>query len=120
MSNDLLGEADESVDEEPDLPVWQEQEWEIAKRTVSTDRFRRLSTKFDVHEWGLMQDFPHSVASDKIREDLLNAVHGAGAFRNFKDTPRRYGIEPSWFTFRTEALKVIALDWCEEHHIRWQ
>src|SRR5438309_9819032 len=28
VSNDLLGEADESVGEEPDLPAWQKQEWE--------------------------------------------------------------------------------------------
>ena len=36
VSNDLLGQADESVGEEPDLPAWQKQEWEIAKRIVST------------------------------------------------------------------------------------
>src|SRR5881409_2871914 len=30
VSNDLLGQADESVGEEPDLPAWQKQEWEIA------------------------------------------------------------------------------------------
>lgn len=45
VSNDLLGEANEPVDEEPDLPDWQKQEWEIAKRIVSTDRFRQLPTK---------------------------------------------------------------------------
>ena len=57
VSNDLLGETDAYVGEEPDLPAWQTQEWEIAKRIVSTDRFRQLPTKFDVHEWAIMQDF---------------------------------------------------------------
>jgi hypothetical protein len=84
VSNDLLGEANEIVGE-ADLPDWQKQEWEIAKRIVSTDRFQQLPTKFDVHEWAIMQDFSHSVESDRVREDLLNAIHGTGAFRHFKD-----------------------------------
>jgi uncharacterized protein UPF0158 len=120
VSNDFLGEPDESVGEEPGFPAWQKHEFEVAKRIVSTDRFQQLPTKFDVHEWAIMQDFSNSVAPERVREDLLNAIHGAGAFRHFKDTLRRHRIESAWFTFRAQALKQIALDWCEEHHIRWQ
>jgi hypothetical protein len=55
VSHDLLREAEESGDgEEPDLPAWQKQEWEIARRIISTDRFQELPTKFDVHEWAIM------------------------------------------------------------------
>jgi|SRR5579864_4540828 len=121
VSHDLLREAEESGDdEEPDLPEWQKQEWEIAKRIVSTDRFQGLPTKFDVHEWGIMEDFARSVESDRIREELLRAIHGAGAFRYFKDTLRRHNIESAWFAFRTEALRQIAIDWCEENQIVWK
>jgi hypothetical protein len=118
----FLGEAEESDDddEEPDLPDWQDREWEIAKRIVSTDRFVRLPTKFEVHEWEIMRDFADSVESDRLSEELLNAIHGSHAFRRFKDTLRRHRIEAAWFRFRTEALKQIAIDWCEEHHIRWR
>jgi hypothetical protein len=69
---------DRYCDEEPDRPTWQKHEWEIAKRIVSTDRFLELSTKFEVHEWAIMQDFSRSVESDSIREDLLNTIHGPG------------------------------------------
>jgi hypothetical protein len=117
VSHVLLRKAEESGDEKPDLPPWQEQEWEIAKRIVCTDRFEELPTKADVHEWGIMEDFAHSVESESIREDLLHAIHGAGAFRYFKDTLRRHGIESAWFAFRTETLRHIALSWCEENHI---
>ena len=55
--------------------------------------------------------------SDSIREDLLNSIHGPGAFRNFKETLQRHDIESSWFAFRAEALKQIALGWCEENQI---
>ena len=116
----LLREAEESSDEEPDLPAWQKPEWEIAKRIVSTDRFQELPTKFEVHEWAIMQDFSSSVESERIREDLLQAIHGAGAFQNFKNTLRRHGIESAWFAFRTEALRQIALGWCEENQIPWE
>src|SRR5229473_1737124 len=121
VSQVLLREAEESGDdEEPDLPTWQKQEWEIAKRIVSTDRFQKLPTKFEVHEWAIMQDFSRSVESDRIRKDLLHAIHGAGAFRNFKETVRRHAIDSSWYAFRTEALRQIALDWCEENQIAWK
>ena len=122
VSHALLREAEaaESGNEAPDFPAWQKPEWEIAKRIVSTDRFQELPTNFEVHEWAMMQDFSRSVESDRIREDLLQAIHGSGAFRNFKDILRRHGIDSAWFAFRTEALRQIALGWCEENQIVWE
>jgi hypothetical protein len=120
VSHDLLRRAGESVDMEPHLPAWQEREWEVAKEIVSTDRFRQLPTKFDVHEWAIMRDFSYSVPSNTIREELLNAIHGRGAFRHFKEALRQYRMEPTWFAFREEALMEIARGWCEEHHMKWQ
>jgi Uncharacterised protein family (UPF0158) len=121
ISQVLLRDAEEfRNDEEPDLPDWQKKEWEIAKLVVSTNRFQELPTKFETHEWAIMQDFAHSVESDRIREDLLHAIHGAGAFRNFKDALRRHCIESAWFAFRAAALRGIARNWCEENHIVWE
>jgi hypothetical protein len=120
VSQDLLREAEESADEEPDPSTEEDTEWEIAKQIVFGDRFRKLPSKFDVHEWAIMEDFSLSVASNTIREDLLHAIHGAGAFRYFKDTVRRHRIESAWFAFRTEALRQIAIRWCEENHIVWE
>src|SRR5438477_12751113 len=77
VSEDLLSEAEEPGDEEPDLPDWQKDEWEIAKRIVSTDRFLELPTTFDLHEWGIMQDFSRSAEPVAIRADLVRAIQGA-------------------------------------------
>ncbi len=121
VSQDLLHQAEESdSDEAPDLPEWQKREWEIASLIVSTDRFRKLPSKLEVHLWAIMQDFSLSLESDRIREDLLHAIHGAGAFRNFKYTVRRHGTESAWFVFRTEALRQIALECCEANQIIWE
>jgi hypothetical protein len=118
ISKEALSEAEEPGDEDLDLP--DDEESELAKRIVSSRRFLDLPSKFDVHEWAIMEDFSHSVKSDKIRQDLLHAIHGAGAFRNFKYIVRRDGIEPAWFAFRSDALRQIAIDWCEENQITWE
>jgi hypothetical protein len=64
-----------------------------------------------------MQDFSRSVESDRIRGDLMHVTHGAFAFRSFKDTLQGNGIESAWFVYRADALRQIALNWCEENHI---
>ena len=46
VSHFLLREAEKSGDgEEPDVPTWQKQEWEIAKRIVSSDHFSNSERK---------------------------------------------------------------------------
>lgn len=51
---------------------------EIAKRIVFTNRFRKLPSKYDVHEWAIMEKFSYEQRSETVRQDLLNAIHGAG------------------------------------------
>jgi hypothetical protein len=78
ISRDILHDAEEN-DLLPNLPKWQEWEWQVAKRIHTTDRFQKLPTKYDVHEWSTMEGFSLSVESEGIREDLLNAIRGSGA-----------------------------------------
>ena len=122
VSKDLLLDAEEfdDDDEEPDLPAWQIPQWELAKRIFSTGRFRHLPSRFDVHEWSIMQDFVFSIEPGRVHEELMDAIHGAGAFRNFRDVLRRRRIESAWSEFRTEALTEIALGWCERNEIAWE
>jgi len=121
ISIDLLSQAEEcDADEEPDLLDWQLPEWEIAKQIVGTDNFKELPTRFDVHECAIMQEFSQSVRSDRIRNELLDAIRGSGAFRSFKRTIERHRIEQAWFAFRGEALRQIAIEWCEEHDVAWR
>jgi hypothetical protein len=121
ISRELLGLAEECADdEEPDLPAWQEEEWEVARRIVFSGRFRKLPTTFEVHEWAIMRDFADSVGSERIGEELSNALHGKGAFRHFKDTLRRHRMESAWLAFRTEALAEMARDWCKANHVEWR
>jgi Uncharacterised protein family (UPF0158) len=120
VSADLLRAAEQSSNPAPELPAWQRPEWELAQRIVAADSFEPLPTPFEVHEWAIMRDFAQSLTSEQVREELLDALHGAGAFRHFKSTVRRQGLESAWFAFRTEAFQQIARDWCEEQQIAWR
>jgi hypothetical protein len=118
VQSDLLRNAEEG--EEPSsLPEWQKPIWEIAKEVVATDRFVPLPSKFDVDEWAIMEEFSLSVEQESVRDELLRAIHGKGAFRYFKDVIHRLGIQSAWYEFRTNALREIAIEWCQENAISW-
>jgi len=91
-----------------------------SKCALGPPRFQPLPTKFDIHEWSIMEDFSNSVKSARIRAELLDAIHGAGAFRHFKHMLRLYKIEQRWYDFRAEALRQIAIEWCEKNNIAWR
>ncbi len=121
VADDLLRLAEEREEEgPPELPEWHQDQWEVAKQIVSSDRFLPLPSKYDINEWEIMQDFSISVMTGRVREDLLRAIHGSGAFRRFKDTVRDHGVQAPWFEFRGDALKKIASEWCEENGIVWR
>ena len=51
------------------------------------------------------------------RDALLDSIHGAGAFRRFKDTLYRLGIEEDWYKYRDHALEEMAIEWLEAEGI---
>lgn len=115
-------EEDDVNDEGEHLPEGQDSEWEMAKLIMvkAPSRFERLPGRFEVHDWKIMRDFADQFPSARIRADLLDAIHGAGAFRAFKGATRQHGIKQIWFDFREAALRQIAIDWCEEKGICWK
>jgi len=76
-----------------------------------------LPTKFDIHEYSIMEKFCYSVKNEQIADALCNAIRGSGAFRRFKDEIQRRGIAEDWYKFRGEAILKIARDWCEANEI---
>ena len=71
----------------------------------------------DIHEYRIMERFCSSIEDDDMRDDLCQAIRGRGAFRYFKDRIHAYGIAEEWYRYRDEALREIAVAWCEEHGI---
>jgi len=46
---------------------------------------------------------------------LLKRFMARAAFRNFKGTIRRLGIEEAWYAYKQRALEDIAREWLAEH-----
>jgi hypothetical protein len=63
-----------------------------------------------VHEWDIMREFS-TLQDDVVRAELLDAIHGSGAFRLFQFMIARFHLKDAWYAYRSEALKEIARDW---------
>ncbi len=90
---------------------------EIRGRT--DDHYLPLPSKFDIHEYRIMERFCYAVDDDEMRDDLFNAIQGRGAFRRFKDSIHKHGVADDWYKHRDDALKEIAIAWCEENGMQY-
>jgi len=119
-----VGEEERTIVEEErgeeEIPQWQQEMMPKIRQALKSDKMLVLPTKFDVHEWSIMQQFALAQKDERTARELNDAVHGAGAFRMFRSAIRRLGIEQNWYNFRNEALKRIAIEWLEEHQLRYK
>ncbi|OGU20109.1 MAG: hypothetical protein A2X85_02260 [Geobacteraceae bacterium GWF2_54_21] len=79
-----------------------------------------LPSRYDIHEYSVMERFCDTVSNPKIANDLFRSITGIGAFRRFKATIRMHGVEDGWHRFRDEEYKEIAREWCKENGITWR
>ena len=100
-----------------DFPAWQHDAIRIAGEILATDHYLPLPDRFEINEYRMMERFCLSVDDDDLRDDLCDAIRGRGAFRRFKDRMQAYGIAEAWCRYRDEALREIAIAWCEAHDI---
>lgn len=72
-----------------------------------------MSGRYEIDEYHIMEDFCSSLEDEGLKEDLLYAIEGRGAFRRFRDSIHRRGIEKDWYQYRDGRLEEIAIDWLE-------
>ena len=106
--------------EDDDLPDWQRGMLPKVREALESDRFLKLPDRFEIHEWSIMERFAMERADERQRADLLDAIHGSGAFRYFRDTIRRLGIEDEWYRLREAALEDIAKEWLEANNFPYK
>lgn len=78
-------------------------------------RFFGLPSKYDIHEYSIMERFVWSLPEGKVQDSLAKAIRGRGAFRRFKDAVIRYGMEQDWYAYQEKAYRKIAVEWCDVH-----
>lgn len=79
------------------------------------ERFYRLPTKFDIHEYSIMESFVDDLPDGRAKNELASAIHGKGAFRRFKNGIHYHGIEQAWYDYQAQAYREIAIRWCRDN-----
>ena len=79
--------------------------------------FIPLPTKEEVNDYQNMVNFTETIEDDKKRDWFENAIRGKGAFRRFRATLERFGMETAWYDFLEASHRELAIEWCEQHGI---
>ncbi len=79
--------------------------------------FIPLPTKEEVNDYQNMVNFTETIEDDKKRDWFENAIRGKGAFRRFRATLERFGMETEWYDYLEASHRELAIEWCEQHGI---
>jgi hypothetical protein len=65
-----------------------------------------------------MERYIATVEEPELRQKLVGAIDGKGAFRRFKDVLMAFPVERErWFTFRSERLRSAMQTWLDAHSL---
>jgi Uncharacterised protein family (UPF0158) len=103
-----------------DAPQWQQELLPKVREVRESEDFLPLPSKFEIHEWALMERFARSVSDPTAGDELLDALHGRRAFRRFKDTLQRLELTEEWYRYREAALEEIAVEFLEANGIGYR
>ncbi len=95
-----------------------EDEYELLEN--EPERFVCLPSKYDVHEYSIMEEFIESLPEAAVQNQLFRAIQGRGAFRRFKDLVNRLGIAKQWYDYQKQAHKEIAIRWCWDNEYQYE
>ena len=79
--------------------------------------FIPLPIKEEVNDYQIMVNFTETIEDDKKRDWFENAIRGKGAFRRFRATLERFGMETEWYDYLEACHRELAIEWCEQHGI---
>jgi len=102
-----------------DSPEWQQESVARARTALDSEDFLALPDKFEIHEHSIMERFCLGVEESALKDTLLRAIRGTGAFRRFKDVVHEHGIAETWYAFRQKALEEIAVEWLEANGVAY-
>ncbi len=81
-------------------------------------RFIHLDPASSREQYRWMERFVQSVTDESLKERLILAIDGKGAFRRFKDVLLSYPVERDrWFTYRGNLLHIYINAWLDNHDI---
>lgn len=89
-----------------------------AKVTTGGEHFIRVEPAASREQYKWMEHFVAGVTDEPLRERLVIAIDGKGAFRRFKDVLLNYPTERErWFSYRADLLHWHMNKWLEKEQI---
>jgi hypothetical protein len=120
LMTDYAMRAAEENEPLEDVPDWEKELVSIAREILAeSGQYIQLPTKYDIDEYSIMENFCMSLDKKEIGDILYDLISGSGAFRRFKDAVYKYRVEDEWNTFRENAIKEIAIEWCRQNNIEF-
>jgi len=123
-TGEVIGFSDEEASlAEEDVP--QAEDWQQAllpkiREALTSDDYVRLPGKYEFHEYQVMERFCLQLHDKRLRDELLDAIRGRGAFRRFKAEIYRAGVEDDWYAFRDRAIRDLAVEFLDAEGIPYR
>ena len=111
-------ENGESLD---DFSEWQQGAIKTAGEIPESEDYIPLPTKFDIHEYAIMERYCLSIPDDKLSDRLYRSIKKrGGAVKRFKDNIDRHDLAEEWYRYRRQEIKEMAIEWCEENGLSYK
>jgi hypothetical protein len=90
-------------------------------RIAADAGYMRVDPVSSREQYRWMERFIATIEEPELRQKLVGAIDGKGAFRRFKDVLMAYPIDRErWFAFRSERLRIAIESWLEAHGLKAQ
>ena len=99
------------------IPEWQRDHLAKVRDILETGKVIPFPSSFDIHEWSIMERFSNTITDQDARDSLIDAIHGKGAFRMFRNTCERFHLRETWHAYRRSAYEEIAREWLQDNEI---
>ena len=114
-------DAAENEEDMSDHPEWFREAIARAKEYLENEEnYISLPSKFDFHEYRVMERFIGSLPIVEQREELSNLIKGKGAFSRFKQGLERFLLLDKWYKYKEQALIEFAKEWCDDNGIKYK
>lgn len=116
---DLIEDGDETIDS---LPDWEKEDYHLYQEIQNdySDRFVSLPTEWDLDESRVIYHYCFQLKDQNKADDLLNAFNGNHRYRKFRHALAINNLRESYYAYKYQAMKKLAIEWCKENHIAYQ
>lgn len=98
----------------------EEEKQEIYDKLDRYDDWIEIPGQYELHEYSIMEAFAKSLTNKEHSNKLLYVLNGKKPFRRFKDEINYIGISNSYYNYRHEKAKEIAVKWLQDNDVEYK